>query len=250
VNELTDATLRERLAAGTPAPYDTVLRAAKRDAATAAKVASYATRVRDTAERPVGRIAGAFVRGGQVDSTAGRLIADAQLAATREQGAQVAFMNPGGIRSNLECAAPPCTVTFGQAFTMQPFGNSLVVMTLSGEQLKAFLEAQQRSPTGEPTVLQPSEGFTYTWQSDAPRGERVRDMRLAGEPVRVDASYRITVNSFLAEGGDGFAMLKDGTDRKGGGQDVDALIGYLGAAERSPVPQPRITRLPAPDAPR
>ena len=253
VNEKTDPAQRERLAASLPQEYAMVVREAKPDAAIAAKVARFAALVAPKGERAVGRIAGGFSRGRElgaqagdstVDSSAGRLIADAQLAATRAEGAQLAFMNPGGIRSNLECAAPPCTVTFGQVFTMQPFGNSLVVMTLTGEQLKALLEAQQRSATGQPTLLQPSEGFTYTWQSDAPRGERVRDMRLLGEPVRADAAYRVTVNSFLAEGGDGFAILTAGTDRKGGGQDLDALTAYLAARERAPVPSPRITRLP------
>ncbi len=180
-----------------------------------------------------------------MDSAAGRLIADSQLAATRGEGAQIAFMNPGGIRTNLECVGtPPCSVTFGQVFTMQPFGNSLVVMTLTGEQLKALLESQQRSATGEPLLLQPSEGFTYTWQSDAPRGERVREMQLLGEPIRPQSGYRVTVNSFLAEGGDGFAALSNGASRAGGGQDIDALISYLGAAERAPVAEPRIKRLP------
>ncbi len=245
LNESTDPVHRERLAASLPEAYAAVLRDAEPDAAIAEKVARYSTLAQPKAERPVGRIAGGFSRGGMVDSAAGRLIADAQLAATRENGAQVAFMNPGGIRSNIECAMPPCIVTFGQVFTMQPFGNSLVVMTLTGERLKALLESQQRSQPDERTVLQPSEGFTYAWQSDAPPGERVRDMRLFGEPVRADASYRVTVNSFLAEGGDGFALLKDGTDRQGGGQDLDALIAYLAAGERAPVPSPRITRLPS-----
>jgi 5'-nucleotidase len=244
LNERTDPAQRERLAASFPEGYAAVLREAKPDAAIAAKVARYAALAQPKAERPVGRIAGAFTRGGMVDSSAGRLIADAQLDATRGQGAQMAFMNPFGIRSSIDCATPPCTVTFGQTFTMQPFGNSLVVMTLTGAQLKALLESQQRSDADERSMLQPSEGFTYTWQSDAPPDERVRDMRLLGEPVRAEAAYRVTVNSFLADGGDGFAILRDGTDRKGGGQDLDALLAYLGARERAPVPSPRITRLP------
>jgi 5'-nucleotidase len=245
LNERTDSAQREKLAAATPEPFADVLREAKPDAAIAEKVARYAALVAPKAERPVGRIAGAFTRSGKADSGAGRLIADAQLAATRAEGAQVAFMNPGGIRSNIDCAAPPCTVTFGQAFTMQPFGNSLVVMTLTGEQLKTVLESQLRAATGEPRFLQPSEGFGYTWQDGAAPGERVRDMRLDDQPLDPAKTYRVTVNSFLAEGGDGFALLKDGTERKGGGQDLDALIAYLAARERAPVPSPRITRQPS-----
>ncbi len=245
LNERTDPAQREKLAAATPEPFANVLREARPDAAIAEKVARYAALVAPKAERPVGRIAGAFTRSGKADSSAGRLIADAQLAATRAEGAQVAFMNPGGIRSNIDCAAPPCTVTFGQAFTMQPFGNSLVVMTLTGEQLKAMLESQLRAAAGEPRFLQPSEGFGYTWQDGAAPGDRVRDMRLSDQPLDLAKTYRVTVNSFLAEGGDGFALLTEGADRKGGGQDLDALIAYLETRERAPVPSPRITRLPA-----
>ena len=244
LNERTDPAQRERLAAALPEPYAVVLREAKPDAAIAERVAAYAVLTAPKAERAVGTISGPFARGGKVDSAAGRLIADAQLAATKSEGAQLALMNPGGIRANLDCAAPPCTVTFGQAFTMQPFGNSLVVMTLTGAQIKAALESQQRSQNGDPTWLQPSEGFSYTWQSDAPRGERVSEMRLAGEPVLPEAKYRVTVNSFLSEGGDGFAAISNGVARAGGGQDIDALVSYLGAAERAPVTEPRIKRLP------
>lgn len=245
LNDATDPAHRARLAAATPAPYAAVLREARPDEAVAGQVARYAALAAPKAARPVGTIRATFVRGGGVDSAAGRLIADAQLAATRAEGAQVAFMNPGGIRSNLECnGAPPCKVTFGQAFTMQPFGNSLVVMSLTGRQLKALLESQQRSAQGPPLFLNPSAGFAYTWLAGAPRGERVRDMKLDGRPIDPDATYRVTVNSFLAEGGDGFALLKEGTRRVGGMQDIDALVAYLQAGERAPTPEPRITRVP------
>jgi len=246
VNDATDPAVRERLAAATPAPYAEVLRTTKSDPLIAALVARYAAVVAPKAERQIGTVSGAFVRGGQVDSAAGRLIADAQLAATREPsngGAQLALMNPGGIRSDLDCrGTPPCAVTFGQVFTMQPFGTSLVVLTLTGAQLKALLESQQKAG-GDMTVLQPSEGFGYTWQSDAIVGDHVRDMRLNGEPIAADRSYRVTVNSFMAEGGDGFITLQKGEARTGGGQDLDALLAYL-KTERAPVAAPRVTRLP------
>jgi len=158
----------------------------------------------------------------------------------------MAFMNPGGIRSNLECAAPPCTVTYGQAFSMQPFGNGLVVMTLTGTQVKVLLESQQMRPDGEPTILQPSAGFTYTWHSGARRGEKVHDMKLDGQPIKPDARYRVTVNGFIAEGGDGFVLLKDGRERTGGGDELQALIDYLAAAPRTPDPTPRMNRVNGP----
>ena len=248
VNEHTDAALRERLAAALPAPYAEILRNERPDEAIAEQVAKLAAAVAPQARQPVGTIVGNFPRGGQTDSPAGRLIADSQLAATQAAdmgGAQIAFMNPGGIRSNLECkSAPPCTATFGQVFTMQPFGNSLVVMTLSGVQIRALLESQQKPGALEPTVLQPSVGFTYTWQSDAPAGERVREVRLNGATIVPQQAYRVTVNSFMAEGGDGFNVLARGTARSGGGQDVDALVAYLKAGERAPIAAPRVTRLP------
>ena len=242
LGERTSAAHREKLAATTPEPFAVVVRDARPDAAVAQTVERYAKLAQPQAERAVGRVTGTFKRGGSVDSAAGRLIADAQLAATRSLDARVAFMNPGGIRADIDCATPPCTVTFGQAFTMQPFGNSLVVMTFTGAQLKALLESQQKRASDEPKFLQPSEGFAYTWQSDAAPGERVRDMRLEGEAIDPVKNYRVTVNSFLAEGGDGFEILKEGRDRKGGGEDIDALIAYLGAAQRSPIPTPRITK--------
>jgi 5'-nucleotidase len=242
LNERTPAALRDKFVAAAPERYAAALREARPDPAIAEKVARYASVVKPIADRPVGRIGGRFTRDGPGDSTAGRLIADSQLEATRALGAQLSFMNPGGIRANLECREPPCTVTFGEAFTMQPFGNSLVVMTLTGEQIKEALESQQRGTTGEPRYLQPSEGFTYTWDAGAIPGSRVRDMRLDGEPIEAIKGYRVTVNSFVAESGDGFDAVRDGTNRVGGGQDIDALMAYLAAAERAPAP-PRIARI-------
>jgi 5'-nucleotidase len=151
-------------------------------------------------------------------------------------------MNSGGIRSDLTCdAAPPCDVTFGQIFTMQPFGNSLVVMTLSGEQIKALLEAQQKPGAVEARFLQPSRGFGYRWNADAAAGNRVSEMRLDGVALDPRQTYRVTVNSFLAEGGDGFAVLRAGDQRLGGMLDVDALTAYLATAPIfSPSSSPRI----------
>ena len=247
LNERTPEALREKLIAATPEPFAAALREAKPDAAIGAKVAAYAALVKPRAEHVVGRIGGRFTRDGSGDTAAGRLIADAQLAATKPLGARIAFMNPGGIRANLECREPPCAVTFGQVFTAQPFGNSLVVLTLTGAQIREALESQLRGPAGNPKYLQPSEGFTYTWDASAPAGSRVRDVKLDGEPIDPAAAYRVTVNSFLAEGGDGYDAITEGTHRVGGGQDIDALIAYLGAAERSPT-APRVTRVG--DAPR
>lgn len=222
------------------------------DAAVERIVASYAALAAPKANRVIGRIASAFSRtpeptsGG--DHPAGRLIADAQLSATQPAslgGAQIAFMNPGGVRADFPCAAGPCDVTFGQAFTVQPFGNSLVVMTLTGEQIKALLEQQATGVNAtRPRILQPSAGFTYTWTPSASDGNRASNLRLNGVLIDPAANYRVTVNSFLAAGGDGFTVLTQGTNRLGGAQDIDALIAFLRASTVpiAPVTVPRITR--------
>ena len=164
VNERTDPAQRERLAAALPEAYAAVLREAKPDAAIAEQVAAYAVLTAPKAERPVGTIAGPLGRGGKVDSAAGRLIADSQLAATKGEGAQVAFMNPGGIRANLECAAPPCTVTFRPS-PCNPSATAWWVMTLTAQPGRARVAATLKEQRAH--VAQPSEGFSYTWQSDA-----------------------------------------------------------------------------------
>jgi 5'-nucleotidase len=193
----------------------------------------------------VGRIAGNFDRSGRTDASAGRLVADAQWAATRAPergGAQFALMNPGGVRTDLRCAsAPPCTVTYGEAFAMQPFGNSLVVMTLTGAQIRQMFEDQQAPGRERPYFLIPSSSLTYRWNARAPHGQRVQELRLDGQPLDAAREYRFTVNSFLAEGGDGVRMLASGRNRLGGMQDVDALVAYLQATTPAPERTPRVT---------
>lgn len=230
--------MRESLAAAQPAPYGQVLREARPSATVAQQVAAYVALSSQVAGQPAGRIAGSFDRRGRTDSAAGRLVADAQWAATRDAargGAQVALMNPGGIRTDLLCAGtPPCAVSYGEAFAMQPFGNSLVVMTLSGAELKALLESQQPQGRDKPSFLAPSQGLSYRWLASAPAGQRVADLRLNGVPVAPGAELRVTVNSFMADGGDGFRLLRQGRNRLGGELDLDALIAHLAG---NPAPQ-------------
>jgi 5'-nucleotidase len=227
------------------------------DPAIAALVDHYRQRAAPLADRPVGRIAEPFIRlaADAGDSPAGRLIADAHLAASRDNGAQIAFTNPGGIRADLRPRAPDGTVTYGDVFTMQPFGDTLVTMTLSGAQLKALLESQWRRRSATPHFLQPSASLRYRVRDEAPAGQRIDEASITidGRPWRRDAAYRVTVNSYLAAGGDGYRIFTDGTERSGGRLDVDALAEYL--AQRSaqePLridPQPRITRQGAPAVP-
>jgi 5'-nucleotidase len=188
------------------------------------------------------------------ESALGDVIADAQLAATSSAGtgnAVAAFMNPGGIRDDLFLAEitggeAAGEVTFGEAFSVQPFGNSLVTMTLTGAQIDTLLEQQWVGQTS-PRILQVSDGFTYTWDASEPDGSKVDAATIAigGTPITPTGTYRVTVNSFLADGGDNFAVLVDGTDRLGGEVDLDALVTYFG--DNSPVapgPQDRITMVP------
>lgn len=204
--------------------------------------------------RVIGKITAAISRNTNAagESALGDVIADAQLDATDDIGmgeAVVAFMNPGGIRADLPFNAPNGNVTYGDAFTVQPFGNSLVTLTLSGAQIKTLLETQFANCLGQTSfdrILQVSKGLTYNWSAGAACGNKVSSIALNGVAIDPTASYRVTVNSFLADGGDAFAVLKDGTARLGGAVDTDAFEAYLQAnpAGVAPGAQNRITRLP------
>ena len=237
-NEKTSAAHRDLIIAQEPAPFAFALSAARPDADVAARVAAYAERARPLAERKVGRIAGNFATSANNGNmSAGRLVADAQWAATRSPergGSQFALMNSGGVRAALACKeTPPCDVSFGDVFTMQPFGNTLVVMTLSGAEIKTLLEGQSR-----PGGLIPSASIRWTWRASAPQGQRVHDLRIAGQPVVMNQDYRLAVNSFMAEGGDGFNTLRGGRHRVGGDVDVDALMAWLQANPAGVAPDP------------
>ncbi|MCB1956828.1 MAG: bifunctional metallophosphatase/5'-nucleotidase [Rhodocyclaceae bacterium] len=194
------------------------------------------------------------------ESLLGDVIADAQLHVTAGVGlgeAVVAFMNPGGIRADIGFAQTASegdgNITYGEAFTVQPFGNSLVTLTVTGAQLETLLEQQFTGCTNNQPfdrILQVSHGFTYTWNAAGPACDKVDASSLAINGVAVDpaASYRITVNSFMADGGDNFAVLVEGTDRLGGAQDLDALEAYLkdfGTVDPASYPeaQARVLRL-------
>ena len=122
-------------------------------------------------------------------------------------------------------------------FAVQPFGNSLVTMELTGAQIERMLE-QQWVDQPKPRILHVSAGFTYRWDGSKPPGERVdpASLRLNGRPIEPDAAYRVTVNNFLADGGDSFSVLKEGIDRVTGPYDVNALADYFGAMDRKSHP--------------
>ncbi|WP_232533153.1 MULTISPECIES: bifunctional metallophosphatase/5'-nucleotidase [Ramlibacter] len=225
------------------------------DPAVQAVVAGYGQLASRAARRVVGAVA-ADVPNRRSDAAcnmpAGELIADAMLSATAAEGsggARLAFMNPGGVRSPGFLHRPatagggPGEVTYGDAFTVQPFGNNLVTMTLSARDIKDALEEQfagcGRQPPGSTRLLLPSAGFHYTWDAGRACGARIRSAVLrdaAGPHILVDDSgalpdpdrrFRVTVNDYLAQGGDGFSTFLRGADRLVGPQDIEALTGFL-----------------------
>jgi 5'-nucleotidase len=221
-------------------------------------IAKYNAIAAPLANRVIGSITAPITRTNNAagESALGDVIADGQLAATTDPslgGAVVAFMNPGGIRADLSYPSSPAgegdgNVTYGEMFTVQPFGNSMVTMTLTGAQIERLLEEQFAGCTlASARILQVSEGFTYTWSASGPVCDKVdpSTIMLHGVVVDPSANYRVTVNSFLADGGDSFPILTQGTDRLGGAVDTDAFEAYFAAnSPVAPGPQNRITMVP------
>ena len=198
------------------------------------------------ANRRVGRLAAGLSRSPNDagESPLGDVVADAHLAAARKSGAAIAFTNAGGLRAEL----PAGDVTYAQAFAAQPFGNTLVTLTLTGAQLVTALEQQWSG--SRPRVLQPSANVSYAWSASAAPGSRVvpGSLKVDGHALAPDARIRVTVNSFLAAGGDGFRVFTEGTDRVEGPNDLEALIDHLrptleGPALAKPAGR-RITQVP------
>jgi len=210
-----------------------------------ALIAAYEAVARPLAERVVGRLAGPLTRETNPagENPIGQVVADAQLAATRAVGAQVALMNPGGLRSDL-VPGPDGVLRYQDLFAVQPFSNNLVTMSFSGAQFLALIEGNLRGR--EPRPLKVSQGLSYTWDARQPPGRRVvpGSVRIDGRVVQPGDRVRVTVNSFMATGGDGYSIFNEGTERVTGVTDVDALEAYVQA---QPVLQrpagSRITRL-------
>ncbi len=207
---------------------------------------------------------------------AGDLIADAQLQATSPAslgGAVIALMNRGGVRSpgfvfTQSVGEGDGNVTYGEAFTVQPFGNSLVTMTLTAQDIKNVLEQQFAGCRGQSAtatrIMVPSNGFRYVWDGAQACDARISQVTLTqagGTETLVDAAgglpnptkaYRVTMNNFMSTGGDGYTTFLNGTDRLGGAQDIDALAVYLAAFKAPNAPydpndpglaKPRINRV-------
>jgi 5'-nucleotidase len=185
------------------------------------------------------------------ESPLGDLVADAVLEATRAQGAQIGFMNIAGLRSDFE-VAENMVATFGQTQVVLPFSNTLVLMDMTGAQVRGLLEQQwQRADSGsDRAMLQVSRGLSYRWNEAMPKGQRVVSITLDGVPLDDAKTYRIVANNFLAEGGDGFPMFTRGANRIDTNiLDLDAFIALLVKNERAgfsagfAAPAPRIEKI-------
>ena len=225
------------------------------DSSVAKIIAGYSGLVSPIANTTLGSIAAELPNSrvdGACNMPAGTLVADAMLAATAPAAfgqASIALMNGGGVRSpgflfaSSTAGEGNGNVTYGEAFTVQPFGNSLVTMSLSSQQLKEVLEQQFAGCNGQSAtstrILLPSAGFKYSWDGAKACGSRISNVTLrsgAAVETLVDANgvvanpaktYRVTVNNFMADGGDGYSTFNKGTNRVGGAQDIDALVSYL-----------------------
>ena len=204
------------------------------------------------ANRTVGTISADLTRvaAPSGETPLGDVIADGQLAATQANNAQVAITNPGGIRTDLNYASSTAgegdgVVTYGEAFAVQPFSNIMQTITMTGAQLDAVLEQQWQPQADGSTIiriLQISSTLHYTQTPSAPIGSRISAITIAGTPVTPDGTYRVSVNNFLAAGGDGFTVFTGGTDVAGGPIDIDAFTAYLTAHPNlGPPPADRIT---------
>ncbi|MBH9552895.1 bifunctional metallophosphatase/5'-nucleotidase [Inhella gelatinilytica] len=193
---------------------------------------TYLQQAKPLMEREIGRL-DQEIRTGAGDRAGGwpmgHLVADAQLAAVRHLGVELALTNTGGVRAPLPRHADGL-IRFADLYTAQPFGNTLVMMTLSGAELQKLIESQWRE-SGRYDPLQPSTGLSYTWDARRPLGARIvpGSLMLNGRPVTPEREIRLVVNNFVAEGGDGFPGFRAGRQRQNAMLDVEALETYIQA---------------------
>jgi len=209
------------------------------DAAVRQLVDRYVAAAAPLANKAVGSLTAEAPRDiDDAESPAADLIADAMLDATRKPdkgGAQIALVNATGVR----VALPGGQVRYKDAFAMMPFGNNLVVISLTGAQLKSVVEQQYAIPlrarATRPAALAPSIGFAYAYDLGRPVGERIVNMTLDGKPVDPAARYRVVINNYLASGGDGLSGFTAGTDVTDAGiVDIDALIAWIAPGQTPP----------------
>jgi 5'-nucleotidase len=228
----------------------------REDPAVQAVVNQYVTASAPLANQVIGHIQGDLTRTSSQtlgESTLGDVIADGQLAATAAAnvgGAVIAFMNPGGIRQDLFFATRNGAVTYGDAFTVQPFGNSLVTKTMTGDMVRRLLQQQfagcgGTAPAGG-RFLQISASFKYELvppEVSVACNARIGQMWINGTLVQPTDSFRVTMNNFLATGGDGFTVFNEGTSALGGAQDIDAWVAYFQSKEPAGIAVPPLDRI-------
>ncbi|HEY1174852.1 MAG TPA: 5'-nucleotidase C-terminal domain-containing protein, partial [Phytomonospora sp.] len=221
------------------------------DPAVKSLVDTWHERSAEIADAPVGYISDDIPGRGSKDpeKPLGDLIADTQAEAT---GATIAFLNPGGMRADLVHKAGgregDGVVTYGESFQVQPFGNILVTMDLTGAQVLQVLREQYSGANAEfPRLLQLSDSLEYSVDESKKDSERILDdsVRIGGAPLDPSAVYRVAANTFLADGGNGFPTFEDGTDRVNNGVDLDAFVAYLKAhsSAEEPLDPPKADRV-------
>ncbi|WP_166790452.1 ExeM/NucH family extracellular endonuclease [Cryobacterium tagatosivorans] len=215
------------------------------DAAVAQVVAAAVAQAAPLGAVKVGQVTADFNRARQAngsenrggESTLGNFVADVQLWATAPAGAEIAFMNPGGLRADVKFLSsgagdPDGNVTYREAAAVQPFANTLVTMNLTGTQIRQVLEQQwQPSGSSRPFLkLGVSKELTYTYDPTAAAGGRITHVFLNGTEVQPADIHRVVVNSFLASGGDNFTTLASGTARADSGKvDLQSMVDYFAA---------------------
>lgn len=200
--------------------------AVRPNARVAKLVDRYEQRIAEVANEVVGTAATDITRAASPagESALGDLIADAQRDFAQTD---LAFMNPGGIRTEIFAGE----VTYGELFAVQPFDNGLVRMDLTGQQVYDLLE-QQWQADGRVRILQVS-GLKYAYNASAPQGQRITSITVDGQPIDRAATYSVAANGFIATGGDGFTVFTQGQNVRSVGGDLEALVAYIGG-----LPQP------------
>ncbi len=192
------------------------------DSTIAALVNRYDNEIRAEFAKVVGSTEVDLLRQPMAESNVGNLIADA----IREAGgADIAFQNGGGIRADL----PAGDITLEELYTLLPFDNVVVTMTLRGEQVLQLLEASGDQHT---KILQMS-GLSVVYDMSRPAGLRVLEANVRGERLKREAQYRVATNDFLAVGGDRFTTFQEGSGLVYGDTLRDVVSDYL--SRHSPV---------------
>lgn len=255
--ELTESGELESITGGTVSLYDSVVsqHVAYPQAETTSIVDEAVKVANEKGQVQVGSITADILRGKTstgsedrgVHSTLGNTVADVYLWATSENpayggaDAQIAFMNPGGLRNDLLFGDDDGAMSYREVANVQPFGNTLVTLDLTGAQIKEILE-QQWQPDGASRpklALGVSKGFTFEYDPAAARGAHVVSMQYQGEEVDPTDTFRVVTNSFLSAGGDNFFSFADGTNVLDSGRiDLQATVDFFAAAGGPVAPSP------------